>query len=160
MATATIFAVCVWPDAPFTRSLVENALEIHQIREISLEEAEKRLLEGHRVVFWSTYDAIDHELVHKYPEHALSSSYVIRKALIRKHFLAQIVHTRNIKHPDTILRKHVPSTYQLEISFADELDELLADDLYELAEKLEETHSWWILKPSAFFQLLSRFWIF
>lgn len=149
MATATIFAVCIWPAAPFTRSLVQNVLQNQGISLLSAEDAQGKIQEGHRIIFWSTYDAIDHELAHQFPEQTLSSSYVIRKALIRKHFLSQVINMRCVKKPESILKKHVPSTYQLEILFADELDELLADDLYELSNKMENSQAWWILKPYA-----------
>ncbi|WFD29315.1 putative tubulin--tyrosine ligase pby1 [Malassezia sp. CBS 17886] len=81
------------------------------------------------------------------------SSYVIRKALIRKHYLAHILHTHHVKQGATT---HTPQTWTLDIQFADELDELLADDLYDLRDELAENVrraaagaplSWYILKP-------------
>ncbi|KIL70673.1 hypothetical protein M378DRAFT_155610 [Amanita muscaria Koide BX008] len=96
---------------------------------------------------WSTYDEIDHELTHIYRDQCLSSSYTIRKALIRKHFLSNCIRSYVAKNPSSILTDACPITYEIEISFADELDELWTDELWELAEKLEESSSWWILKP-------------
>ncbi|CCF52070.1 hypothetical protein NDA11_006465 [Ustilago hordei] len=90
------------------------------------------------------------------------SSYVIRKALIRKHYLASALNTYAVKLPPGPAAKRfrtcTPKTWHLEIQFADELDELLMDDLYDLAELLETNHScidqgrgddvrWFILKP-------------
>lgn len=46
-----------------------------------------------------------------------------------------------------MLKTAWPRTYEIEISFADELDELFADELWELGEELGDTQKWWILKP-------------
>ena len=111
------------------------------------------------------------------------SSYVIRKALIRKHHLAHTLHLHSVKQqgstaatPSTIKGKGkertaqecAPQTWHFELQFADELDELLMDDLYDLKELLDENearkgpegggedidispprieHRWFILKP-------------
>ncbi len=90
------------------------------------------------------------------------SSYVIRKALIRKHYLASALNTYAVKLPPgptaDRFRTCTPKTWHLEIQFADELDELLMDDLYDLAELLEANQAaaeegreddvkWFILKP-------------
>lgn len=90
------------------------------------------------------------------------SSYVIRKALIRKHYLASALNTYAVKLPpgaaSNRFRTCTPQTWHLEIQFADELDELLMDDLYDLAELLEANEAaveqarladvkWFILKP-------------
>ncbi|WFD21863.1 putative tubulin--tyrosine ligase pby1 [Malassezia equina] len=81
---------------------------------------------------------------------SIGSSYMIRKALIRKHYLANAIHSFHVKHPDFVPK--VPKTWMLDIQFADELDEMLADDLFDLREELErnetaEKKSWFILKP-------------
>ena len=48
------------------------------------------------------------------------------------------------KHPDSILRQGIPETYTFHISFADELDDLLLDDLYELKEAFDaDSDKWW-----------------
>ncbi len=90
------------------------------------------------------------------------SSYVIRKALIRKHYLANALNTYAVKLPPGSaadrFRTCTPKTWHLEIQFADELDELLMDDLYDLAELLDTNQraddegregdvKWFILKP-------------
>lgn len=90
------------------------------------------------------------------------SSYVIRKALIRKHYLANALNSYAVKLPSgptaDRFRTCTPKTWHLEIQFADELDELLMDDLYDLAELLDLNQSaldearpedvrWFILKP-------------
>jgi len=100
-----------------------------------------------RLVQWSTYDSIDHELTHK--DHTvLSSSYIIRKALIRKHFLSRCIHSYLMKRDQSLLKEAIPRTWDLEISYADELDEMWSDELWDLGERLDDPDKWWILKPS------------
>lgn len=84
---------------------------------------------------------------------ALCSSYMIRKALIRKHYLAQALEMFAAKHGGNT--SVAPMTWLLDCQFADELDELLADDLYQLKELLDQNaeqddanRHWFILKPA------------
>ncbi|KAF9499808.1 TTL-domain-containing protein [Pleurotus eryngii] len=140
-----LHAFVSWPNAPLTRSLVLKALEsLNQKVEIStaLPTSFDRLLQ------WSTYDDIDHELTHHRSDTIISSSYTIRKALTRKHFLSRCIHSYLVKHTDSSLKLHVPRTWDLEISFADDLDELWTDELWDLGQKLDaDTGKWYILKP-------------
>jgi tubulin--tyrosine ligase len=71
------------------------------------------------------------------------SSYIYRKALIRKHqlhltvteYLAKCDH----RGVSSVLRDGgVPKGWVVDLQFADELDELLMDDLYELAEGMQQ----------------------
>ncbi|KAF5382966.1 hypothetical protein D9757_006393 [Collybiopsis confluens] len=94
---------------------------------------------------WSSYDEIEHDFSKL--DSVLQSSYIIRKCLIRKHFLSKCLFSYMTKHPNSILKDAWPRTYEIEISFADELDELFADELWELGEQLQNTKKWWILKP-------------
>lgn len=74
-------------------------------------------------------------------------SYIYRKALIRKHYLANTVHHYVTKNPQSILKKAVPESYQLEVDYAEFLDDAL-DDAYELREEINQGDKLWILKPS------------
>ncbi|EAU92873.1 tubulin-tyrosine ligase [Coprinopsis cinerea okayama7 len=141
MASSSFSAVVVWPNAPLTDSLVKKALSQFHPKYLQFPE------DDDAIVQWSSYDVIDHELLLTRPSHVLASSYIFRKALIRKHFLSRIVHAYCIKNPDTILKTAFPLTYELEISFADELDEMWTDELWELGERLDSDDTWWILKP-------------
>lgn len=101
---------------------------------------------------WSSYEEIDFDAVLRNPETTLASSYVFRKALIRKHFLANTIQNWISKHPETNLRSHTPKTYLLECDYADYLDEAL-NEAFELRDALDENdttdeHEWFILKPS------------
>lgn len=99
---------------------------------------------------------------HANPSYQISS-YVYRKALIRKHQL----HTTVIEYLAKCEHRGIvsalapasgagglPKGWVLDIQFADELDELLMDDLHELAEAMqrnegleEREREWFILKP-------------
>jgi hypothetical protein len=143
-----------WPDAPLTHSLVRNALlALPTIDNASIYSSIPQSFS--RLVQWSSYDEIDHALTHSsHHNDVRSSSYVIRKALIRKHFLSHCIHSYLTKHPDSVLRTAVPKTWEIEISFADELDDLWADELWDLSDVLDKLIAspevddrWWILKP-------------
>ncbi|KAI0778076.1 hypothetical protein BD413DRAFT_704275, partial [Trametes elegans] len=141
-----------WPSAPLTDRLVRSALYTLSPTPtvVTFLRPEQSASPG-RLLQWATYDALDHDLTfsHIPGSRILSSSYVIRKALIRKHFLSRCVHNYLTKHPSSLLASGVPRTWELELSFADELDELWGDDLYDLAEEIEkgDPTKWWILKP-------------
>lgn len=144
-----------WPDAPLTKSLVLNALNSLSIPPSVLQTPPKITDTTTKLLQWSAYDEIDHELTYLHPDQCLSSTYTIRKALIRKHFLAHCIRAYCTKYPTSILVNACPRTYEFELSFADELDELWTDELWELATKLEEPGSWWILKPSVIYLVAS-----
>ncbi|KAH0559766.1 hypothetical protein GP486_003717 [Trichoglossum hirsutum] len=102
---------------------------------------------------YASYETLSfpHALAH--PTTSLANAYVIRKALIRKHYLAATVRTWLTKHPGSILRDHVKPTVELELDYAEYLDEALAE-AWELREaferndnRSEEEKEWWILKP-------------
>lgn len=102
---------------------------------------------------WSSYEALSFETILSNPK-TLCNSYIFRKALIRKHFLATTAHTWLSKNPTSILSKAIPKTYLLECDYADYLDEAL-NESFELREALEENEAvpaekrkYFILKPS------------
>lgn len=127
-----------WPSAPLTLSLVHNALNAIDLQ--ITDSPSKFFLQ------WSTYDSLDHERAHFNRSTVLSSSYTFRKSLIRKHFLSRAIYAYLKKNPDSLLSNAAPRTYEIELSFADELDEMWTDELWDLGAELDN-HSWWILKP-------------
>ncbi|KAG6911843.1 hypothetical protein DXG01_000090 [Tephrocybe rancida] len=139
-------SLVVWPSAPLTERLVCNALNALDVPTAIVTSVPQPSSDVD-LVQWASYDAIDHELTHHGRENVLASSYIFRKALIRKHFLSRCLNAYTTKHPSSPLKAAVPKTYEIEISFADELDEMWADDLWDLGESLELSQSWWILKP-------------
>ncbi|KDN52599.1 TTL-domain-containing protein [Tilletiaria anomala UBC 951] len=90
---------------------------------------------------------------------AQCSSYVIRKALIRKHHLASTLHLHSVKQKSIssigtgkTAEDCTPRTWHIELQYADDLDELLIDELYDLAQSISEAKErretrWFILKP-------------
>lgn len=94
------------------------------------------------------------------------SSYVIRKSLIRKNYLAHSLHLARVKGKSTnadVRRVGLaerqedisPRTWAFEATCAEDLDELMADDLYDVRQILEEndgrpseSRTWFILKPA------------
>lgn len=102
---------------------------------------------------WSDYDELDWDS--GLEEGRIANSYVIRKGLIRKNHLAHTISLYLSKNPASPLRQATLRTFIFNLSFPDELDELLQDDLYELAEAFREDEGkdaagakWWILKAA------------
>lgn len=95
------------------------------------------------------YESMDFEHLLAHPSTSLANSYIIRKALIRKHYLWQTISSWWVKHPDdTTLKGHVPLTVTFELDYAEFLDESLLE-CYELHESFaQEEKEWWILKPA------------
>jgi tubulin--tyrosine ligase len=100
------------------------------------------------------YESLSFELALSHPERTLLNAYVIRKALIRKHFLAMTVDVWIKKHPESVLKSNVQPSYDFELDYAEFLDEALLE-AYELRESVEanlekepKDQQWWILKPS------------
>ena len=95
------------------------------------------------------YESIDFDHLLAHPSTSLANSYIIRKALIRKHYLWQTISSWWVKHPDDkALKGHVPLTVTFELDYAEFLDEALLE-CYELHESFaKEEKEWWILKPA------------
>lgn len=138
-------ALVVWPSAPLTNRLVSRALSKLNVPVVTTLPAQR----PKKLIQWSTYDVIDHELtLFSGADSVLSSSYIIRKALIRKHYLSRSIRSYTTKRPASILHKAFPKTWEIELTYADELDEFWADDLYDLGEELDSAEGrWYILKP-------------
>lgn len=146
-------AVCVsFPDAPYTHACALRAAHtllgqkgwiVHDLSDF-----EGSTLPDGSDIYLASYDILPFESL--LGSQSLCSSYFIRKALIRKHYFAQAIYAFCVKHPGRSVP--VPRTWILDIQFADELDELLADDLFDVREALErnkdaESFTWFILKP-------------
>ncbi|ODV93422.1 hypothetical protein PACTADRAFT_52014 [Pachysolen tannophilus NRRL Y-2460] len=104
--------------------------------------------ENSKIFHYGDYENLDFDKMMMNGKNYLACSYIYRKALIRKHYLAHTVHSYSLKNPTSILPKSFPKTYQLELDYAEFLDEAL-DDCYELRDDvLENPDKLWILKPS------------
>jgi tubulin---tyrosine ligase len=108
------------------------------------------------------YEAIDWDFVAARPKTCLVNSYMLRKALIRKHYLASTVEHWVAKRPQSVLKDHVKRTEAFEVDYAEFLDDALVD-AFDLRASLEKNEAlllsaegeakspqdleWWILKP-------------
>lgn len=100
-----------------------------------------------KVFHYGDYEDLDIDLISHMPDKYYVCSYIYRKALIRKHYLANTVRHFVAKNPISILTQAFPETYQIEVDYAEFLDDAL-DDAYELRDEIESGQKTWILKPS------------
>ncbi|OIW25162.1 tubulin-tyrosine ligase family protein-like protein [Coniochaeta ligniaria NRRL 30616] len=108
-----------------------------------------------KIIQIAQYEKIDFEYAASHPQTTLVNSYMIRKALIRKHFLSSVVDNWTSKHPESILKTNVKRAEAFEVDYAEFLDDALVEafDLRASLERNGETddakeREWWILKPS------------
>lgn len=102
---------------------------------------------------YRAYERLDFEHLMSHPSASLANAYIIRKALIRKHYLSNTVSNWVAKHPDSLLRNHFKFAFDFELDYAEFLDDALLE-AYELRDSLEKNlerpdaeKEWWILKP-------------
>jgi tubulin---tyrosine ligase len=146
-----ITAFVSWPSAPLTDSLVRNALSKMEPppKTVTALPEDKEDLDSRNVLQWASYDEIHHEFTIFPPPSTtlMSCAYTIRKALIRKHFLSRSAHRHVVKNPSSPLKAGIPRTWELELRFLDELDEMWTDELWDLGDELDKGDKWMILKP-------------
>ncbi|KAI4693556.1 uncharacterized protein J4E88_001929 [Alternaria novae-zelandiae] len=103
---------------------------------------------------WVQYESIDFDHLLSNPSTTLSNAYIIRKALIRKHYLSTTIANWITKYPDSVLKRHVKPSVEFEVDYAEFLDDALVE-AWELKEAWgrnesqedEKKKEWWILKP-------------
>lgn len=102
----------------------------------------------------TSYETIDFPHLLTYPSTSVANAYIIRKALIRKHYLAHTISAWSSKTPTGTLKDHVKLTLDFELDYVEFLDEALME-AYELQESFVRNEAlplaereWWILKPS------------
>lgn len=150
--SVSVTAVVKYPD-PYVQPLIIKALrDCALLGNIRVVESNLSLGEGHGpLVQFKAYEELDFEHANQHPSASLVCAYVIRKALIRKHYLSNTIATWLVKHPDSILRSHFKPCVHFELDYAEFLDEALVDawDLNESMARNEEQEEkeWWILKP-------------
>ncbi|KAL2021254.1 hypothetical protein VTK56DRAFT_7333 [Thermocarpiscus australiensis] len=86
------------------------------------------------------YESIDFEYAGSHPDTCLVNSYMIRKALIRKHFLSATVDNWVAKHPDSVLKTHVKRSEAFEVDYAEFLEDALVE-AWDLRESMEKNAS-------------------
>jgi len=101
------------------------------------------------------YETIDFEYAADHSSSVFVNSYMIRKALIRKHYLSATVDTWTAKHPDSSLKRGVRRSEHFEVDYAEFLDDALVE-AFDLRESMDRNSAeytdpkdreWWILKP-------------
>lgn len=99
------------------------------------------------------YEALDFEYGMTESE-TLMNAYVIRKALIRKHYLSNMIQLWTAKTAKSKLRQHFMPAEDFELDYAEFLDDALVET-FELRASFEKNaelepaeRQWWILKPS------------
>ncbi|KNG49394.1 tubulin-tyrosine ligase [Stemphylium lycopersici] len=111
-----------------------------------------------RLLQFVQYESIDFDHLMEHSSTSLANAYIIRKALIRKHYLSTTIANWITKYPDSVLKKHVKPSVEFEVDYAEFLDDALVE-AWELKESWarNEEHGddeaalkkkeWWILKP-------------
>lgn len=88
-----------------------------------------------------------------FPTSSLANAYIIRKALIRKHYLSTTAYNWIAKNPKSILATNLKPACDFELDYAEFLDDALTEawELKASFEKNEgkaaEDREFWILKP-------------
>lgn len=155
-STPKLYAIVDYPD-PYVQPLVINALK-SQLQGLALEiisSIQQLPSLDSPLLQFTAYESLDFEHALEHPRSSLICAYVIRKALIRKHYLSNTVSTWLVKHPHSPLRRSFKPAVNFELDYAEFLDEALVDawDLNESMRRNEalgmedEKMEWWILKP-------------
>ncbi|KAH7400626.1 tubulin-tyrosine ligase family-domain-containing protein [Phaeosphaeria sp. MPI-PUGE-AT-0046c] len=106
-----------------------------------------------RLLQWVQYESIDFDHLMDRASTCTANAYIIRKALIRKHYLSTTIANWITKYPDSLLKKHVKPSVEFEVDYAEFLDDALIEawDLKESwarnDDKEASEREWWILKP-------------
>ncbi|KGO77867.1 Survival protein SurE-like phosphatase/nucleotidase [Penicillium italicum] len=141
-------------DDPYVQEMVDRALTRRLGSASKRVSSVSELPDSSAPLFqYREYERLDFEHIMSRSSTSLSSAYIIRKALIRKHYLSNTVSNWISKHPDSILRHHFKPAFDFELDYAEFLDDALLE-AYELNESLAKNEErpdsekeWWILKP-------------
>ncbi|KAI4698265.1 uncharacterized protein J4E84_001401 [Alternaria hordeiaustralica] len=157
-----IYALINYED-PYVQPLILSALEKRLPNSsYSLISSISRLPSpSSRLLQWVQYESIDFDHLMEQSSSSLANAYIIRKALIRKHYLSTTIANWITKYPDSVLKKHVKPSVEFEVDYAEFLDDALVE-AWELKESWgrneslregdgegdgKEKREWWILKP-------------
>ena len=147
---------------PIILSALQSLIPPDRLRLVSPDPSQslaEQVPKNARLLQIRAYESIDFDHASANPAKSLINSYVIRKALIRKHFLSTTVDHWVAKNPASPLRGHVKASEPFEVDYAEFLDDAL-DETFDLRASLErnggegetplnaEKREWWILKPS------------
>lgn len=135
---------------PLIVNALQNSIPLQDLQIINSLSHEQSNV--HPLLQWASYETLRFDLALR-NDRFLLNSYVIRKALIRKHYLSKTIFNWIVKHPDSVLKKHSKPAVAFELDYAEFLDDALLE-AYELRESFQrnaskpaEHREWWILKP-------------
>jgi tubulin--tyrosine ligase len=154
MADQKIYA-CIDYEDPYVQPLLLNAVKARIPSEllVLIKDASELPSNDSKFLQWRQYEQLDFDRLMSGSDASLSNSYVIRKALIRKHYLSMTVSHWLTKNPESSLKRHVKPGVEFEVDFAEFLDDALIEafELHESwqrnASKEASEREWWILKP-------------
>jgi tubulin--tyrosine ligase len=149
-----IYALVNYED-PYVQPLILTALEkrLPQSAYELISSISELPSPSSRLFQWVQYESIDFDHLMERSSSSVANAYIIRKALIRKHYLSTTIANWITKYPDSLLKKHVKPSVEFEVDYAEFLDDALVEawDLKESwarnEEKDEKDREWWILKP-------------
>lgn len=151
----TIYSIVDCDDA-YVQDLVEQALKSRlgtAVRTQRISDVAELPDSSAPLFQYREYERLDFEHLMCQPSTSLANAYIIRKALIRKHYLSNTVANWISKHPDSILRQHYKPAFDFELDYAEFLDDALLeayelnDSLAKNEERPDSEKEWWILKP-------------
>ena len=154
MTDQKIYA-CIDYEDPYVQPLLLNAVKARIPSEllVLIKDASELPSNDSKFLQWRQYESLDFDKLMSGSDASLSNSYVIRKALIRKHYLSMTVSHWLTKNPESSLKRHVKPGVEFEVDFAEFLDDALIE-AFELHESWQRNASkdpsereWWILKP-------------
>ena len=150
--SSSIHAIVDYED-PYVQPIIIAALKSQLGEACNIHTSPDTVPAKGRLLQIRAYEAIDFE--HGMSESdTLMNAYVIRKALIRKHYLSNVIHQWTAKNSASILKQHFMPAEDFELDYAEFLDDALVEafDLRASFEKNEDLEpadrKWWILKPS------------
>lgn len=139
-------------DDPYVHPLVIQALQTqlpHSSYELSTSLPYRKTSRSLQI---RSYESINFEQALDEPQ-SLINAYIIRKALIRKHYLSSTIFSWVTKHPGSALKTHFKASEDFELDYAEFLDDALVEafDLRAALDRNAELEAadreWWILKP-------------
>lgn len=124
----------------YTQNLLLSALT-STLPALSITTQPAESSEGCSQLQWADYDLLYIDDIMAHPSDRLISSYIYRKTLIRKHMLHNSIQEYLAKQRHrgipSLLETSIPRGWVIDIQFADELDELMMDELYDLKDDLD-----------------------
>ncbi|KAF3146707.1 hypothetical protein TWF703_003978 [Orbilia oligospora] len=142
-------------DKSYVQPLIESALHKHlpSLHLLHNNPTTPPLPPTTPLLTWTSYESLDFQTLLSNPTTNLFNAYIIRKALIRKHYLLHTIESYVKKNPGSVLKDATPVGVEFEVDYVEFLDEALVE-AYELVESLERNEGegekgreWWILKP-------------